>query len=349
MRKSASKIFLLIVIACLIFFLNPGCTQKLDNTDDKNSITNDSQDEKDYEAELNMMKTKKVMTERDCKEFLARIFVDHFKSKKINLLLSRLTNDIEWKVVGDIGEVPFAGIYNGKKEVKKYLIAFFNSIKIIDISLQYNLIENNLVNTHIDFKAFVPKTKKQFQIEFVFASELTDFYKIKKMTIYYDTYNFYCAYLKEGPKFIKDYRSDNLYFDRTITGSRDYVMAGYNDFLNQNLPGLLDKLSDNVLWILKGNSNVVPVAGVYHGKEGVVNFITTLLQNSYYTGLNILYTVEEGNRVDFHVKEELIVYATNKKMSVDIVQSFIVENGKMIEFESTNNSYNVVKAYTPDK
>lgn len=55
----------------------------------------------------------------------------------------------------------------------------------------------------------------------------------------------------------------------------EIVRQAYADFLQGNIPGLLDALSDNIEWELPASAHV-DFSGVFKGKQQVLHFLKVL-------------------------------------------------------------------------
>ena len=55
----------------------------------------------------------------------------------------------------------------------------------------------------------------------------------------------------------------------------DIVKQGYADFMQGNIPAVLDIMSDDVEWVLPASAKV-SFSGTFSGKDGVINFFENM-------------------------------------------------------------------------
>jgi ketosteroid isomerase-like protein len=266
--------------------------------------------------------------------------------EKIEKLLS---NDVKFIINGKAGLVPLAGTYNGKDEVQRYVRNFCASFYDTQMIFQFNLGNKDYINTHVQFIAKVRPSRKTMNIELVYNWMLNADGKIKYLRLYYDTYSWYNAFQQGGAKYIEDFKGDmnfdihSVNFD-ILQNTKNLYMA-YN---TGNIPALMDMLDDDFLFLLKGDPNCV-YPGKYYGKNEFLQFVNNLSGVAYYTQpLTPRFYVVRGNHVDYHCYEELVWRSTGKAFTSELVHSLIFnDDGKLLEFKSFNDSFDVFRAAQP--
>lgn len=76
----------------------------------------------------------------------------------------------------------------------------------------------------------------------------------------------------------------------------EIVQTGYSNFLEGNIPGLVDLLSDEITWELPASAEV-PFSGVFTGKKGVVDFFQQVAASNDIHEFNITDYVADGDKV----------------------------------------------------
>lgn len=90
----------------------------------------------------------------------------------------------------------------------------------------------------------------------------------------------------------------------------------YQCFGQGDVPGILDKLSDDVVFFNAADPAVAPFGGEFRGKDGVIRFFTALGTTTQTTVFAPSNFREEGNRVINDVVHEGVVPATGKPFRV---------------------------------
>ncbi len=76
----------------------------------------------------------------------------------------------------------------------------------------------------------------------------------------------------------------------------EIIQSGYNNFLQGNIPALVDLLSDDVTWELPKSAGV-PFAGVFKGKTGVLEFFQQIAANNEFHEFNVTDFISEGDKI----------------------------------------------------
>jgi ketosteroid isomerase-like protein len=279
-----------------------------------------------------------------------KLFYLGLRAHDTKLMLNQMSEDVQFWAAGRAGTVPLAGMYNGKQEVKGYLEGFLSKFSKAQMVFQFNIVDGTWVNTHVQLIAQVPTTGKTLDGEFIYNWMLNEKGKIKYMHLYYDTNSWYNAFHPGGPNYVADIKGDtNFEVNKLSFDPLFLVQETYNTFNCGDIPGVMDKFDDQFVFILKGGDPIVPFEGKFYGKTGFLQWLNLLMSSATYLGMpENRYFVVQGNRVDAHVYEELMCLATGKIFRSEICQSWIVgENGKLLEFKSYNDQFEVVQAFQP--
>jgi hypothetical protein len=112
----------------------------------------------------------------------------------------------------------------------------------------------------------------------------------------------------------------------------------YQCFMGNNIPGILEKLSDTVEWHHSGDPGVIPHAGNYKGKDGVIRFFQTLAGNLAFSRVEISRLRAYNNRVLFDVNASCMAKPTGKPFSLISSQVMVFDaNGNIKECEITGD------------
>jgi ketosteroid isomerase-like protein len=279
---------------------------------------------------------------------IKKLFLD-LRKHDVHHIGNLLSDDVTFIIAGTAGTVPLAGTYYGKEGIESYLKGFCSSLSNVQMIFLFNLVDGDYVNTHVQIIAKVRSSGKTFNMEFVYNWMLTEDGKIKFLHLYYDTNSWYNAFQTGGPDYVEDIKGDMDFDIKKVNFDTLQILKDtYDTFNRGDIPGVLDKLDDNFVFILKGDLSI-PFEGKYYGKNGFLQWLNNLMGSARYLGLPInKYYVVQGNRVDAHVYEELMCLATGKIFRSEICQSWIIsDDGKLLEFKSYNDQFEVVQAFKP--
>lgn len=262
-------------------------------------------------------------------------------------LFGILDRDVKLIVNGNPLDIPLAGIYEGRKAVHEYFAKSHAKIRILDVSVQEILREGNQVNAHLRIKGLVKATKNTYDLEYVYAMTMEK-YRIKSIAVYYDTFNFRRAMLEKGPITVMDIRNPTtpVWNPQDTTDYKPLIAAGLGAFYSGDIPTFLSLVHPEIQWVFKGDTERVPFAGLYSGYPGMLDFIPRIAYNLQMQGLTITGIVQQGNRVDYFITESGLAYATGKTFTANIIQSFLIKDGQVIEFKSYNDTFAVSQAFT---
>jgi hypothetical protein len=111
----------------------------------------------------------------------------------------------------------------------------------------------------------------------------------------------------------------------------DVVRQGYDAFGRGDINALLNLLDENVEWITPGPPDV-PTAGERRGRQAVAEFFKTLDENFEITKFETREFLAQGDRVVVFGNDTARIRATGKALDSSWVHSFVVENGKIVNF-----------------
>lgn len=118
-----------------------------------------------------------------------------YNRRDINTIMNSLSRDCIWEVMGQ-PEIPFAGIYHGKDDVKDFFSKLEESLDMSDFSVEHILENGNLVIATGHFNAMARKTNKRFSTIWAMTFEFNDNEQIVHFRDCFDTLT--CARAMKG-------------------------------------------------------------------------------------------------------------------------------------------------------
>jgi len=111
----------------------------------------------------------------------------------------------------------------------------------------------------------------------------------------------------------------------------ELIQNAYANFLQGNIPKILDILSDEVEWFLQGTKEI-PFAGTFKGKNGVLNFFQKIGATTEFNSFNPNEFFSNENKVVVLGESEAITKSTNKKTNTRWVHEWTLSNGKVTNY-----------------
>jgi ketosteroid isomerase-like protein len=96
-----------------------------------------------------------------------------FNRRDINTILNSLSRDCIWEVMGQ-PDVPFAGIYHGREDVKEFFGKMDKAIDMTEFTVEHILENNNIVVASGNFNAMARNTNKRFSSIWCMTFEFND-------------------------------------------------------------------------------------------------------------------------------------------------------------------------------
>jgi uncharacterized protein len=111
------------------------------------------------------------------------------------------------------------------------------------------------------------------------------------------------------------------------------VQRVYEALGREDIPALLELLTEDVEWIYQGPS-VIPFAGTRHGREGVVEFFTLLGESLEFEHFEPREFVAQDNRVVVIGFERSLIKQTGRTFEQEWVHDFTLMDGKISKVRS---------------
>jgi ketosteroid isomerase-like protein len=125
--------------------------------------------------------------------------------------------------------------------------------------------------------------------------------------------------------------------------SLQVVKDGFAAFGRGDVAGLLDLMAEDVVWEIPGAG--LPLAGTYHGREGVASFFQKLSAQAEIQDFQPREFLADGNRVLVVGWERTKLRATNRTVEVDWVMAFTVRDGKIASYRQYTDTKLIASAY----
>jgi ketosteroid isomerase-like protein len=109
------------------------------------------------------------------------------------------------------------------------------------------------------------------------------------------------------------------------------VQKAFTDFLNGNIPGILDACTGDVVWSSFDNPGV-PFGKTFQGKNGVADFFTALGNSVDYTNFEPREFFASADRVFVKGYHKAKVKATGKFFGHEFLMEFRLQDGKIGNF-----------------
>jgi ketosteroid isomerase-like protein len=122
-----------------------------------------------------------------------------------------------------------------------------------------------------------------------------------------------------------------------IQQNKQAVKEAYLMFQNGDIAGLVDRVLDEAEWV-SAESDFMPFAGAFHGKQGVAEFFAKLGASMQALSFEPKDFIAEGDRVVVTGHATWLVKPTGLQFDSPWVHVFTMRDGKVIRFESFADS-----------
>lgn len=126
--------------------------------------------------------------------------------------------------------------------------------------------------------------------------------------------------------------------------NKQLVMQGYQKFQNKDIGGLLELFADDIEWI-GAETEELPFAGSYHGKDAVAQYFAQLDQAQEAQQFAPKDCIAEGDRVVVTGQSRWTVKSTGQAYDNQWVHVFTLRDGKVARFEQYNDTAAAAKAF----
>lgn len=122
------------------------------------------------------------------------------------------------------------------------------------------------------------------------------------------------------------------------------IQEAFENFSKGNIPGIMESCADDIIWG-SYNNPTVPYAGLFYGKEGVLEFFTNLGSNLNYTAFEPREFISQGDTVIVLGRHAGTVKKTGKSFDHDWAMHFKVKDGKVQKYFAFVDSLEQANAF----
>ena len=126
--------------------------------------------------------------------------------------------------------------------------------------------------------------------------------------------------------------------------NKEIVSQIYADFGLGNIPGILNVLSDEIVFDTPGPS-LLPWAGIWKGKNGVMDFFNQVGSSTSYQKFEPLDIIEEGDKVSETGRAEYTTIKTGKSGVSQWIMAWTLRNGKVEQVLNLWETYSIAETY----
>jgi hypothetical protein len=119
----------------------------------------------------------------------------------------------------------------------------------------------------------------------------------------------------------------------------------YAAFARLDLSAILATLEENVDWFFVGQPDVIPYAGVRHGREDVLNFFILLVKTVEVLAFGPLEVRAFADNVLVLGHEKVKVRATGKVFETDWAHLFTLSQGKIVRLRGFYDTATMAAAF----
>ena len=126
--------------------------------------------------------------------------------------------------------------------------------------------------------------------------------------------------------------------------NKEIIQQMYVDFGQANIPGILNAISDDITWDTPG-PEIIPWAGVRHGKAGAVDFFTQVGSTTTYEKFEPQAFIEEGDKVVALGVAHFTTTTTGKKGVSPWIMAWTLKNGKAVHVKNHWDTYAIAQTF----
>ncbi len=122
------------------------------------------------------------------------------------------------------------------------------------------------------------------------------------------------------------------------------IQQMYVDFGQGNIQGILNTISDNIIWDTPGPA-LIPWAGVRNGKAGAMEFFAQVGATTTYEKFEPQDFIEEGNTVIALGVAHFITKPTGKKGVSPWIMAWTFKDGKPVHVKNHWDTYAIAETF----
>ena len=126
--------------------------------------------------------------------------------------------------------------------------------------------------------------------------------------------------------------------------NKELIQQMYVDFGQGNIPGILNAISDDIVWETPG-PDIIPWAGMRKGKDGAMDFFQQVGSTTSYQKFEPHTFIEEGDNVIAQGVADFTTTTTGKKGTSPWIMAWTIKNGKAVKVKNHWDTYAVADSY----
>jgi ketosteroid isomerase-like protein len=130
--------------------------------------------------------------------------------------------------------------------------------------------------------------------------------------------------------------------------NKQLVQEAYRMFMQGDIAGILARCTDDAEWT-SPESEYVPFAGSFHGRQGVAEFFSKLDASTQAIRFEPREFIAEGDKVVVLGHATWHVKSTGRELDTPWVHVFTMRDGKMARFEAHSNTAAANRAFQPEQ
>lgn len=129
--------------------------------------------------------------------------------------------------------------------------------------------------------------------------------------------------------------------------NKQRVQESYRLYQNGDIRGIIERCHDDIEWT-SPESDVLPFAGSFHGKQGIADFFSRLDATLQATRFEPREFVAEGDKVVVLGQATWLAKPTGRSFDVPWVHVFTMRDGKVARFEAFTDTAAGERALRPN-
>jgi ketosteroid isomerase-like protein len=130
--------------------------------------------------------------------------------------------------------------------------------------------------------------------------------------------------------------------------NKQVVQQAYQMFQRGDIAGILERCDDNAEWV-SPESDYIPFAGTFRGKQGIAEFFSKLDANVQPIRFEPREFIAEGDKVVVLGQATWQVKASGRSFDTPWVHVFNMRDGKMARFEAFSDTAAGERAFQPEQ
>jgi uncharacterized protein len=127
------------------------------------------------------------------------------------------------------------------------------------------------------------------------------------------------------------------------------IQEAYAAFMKGDIQGVLALVTDDVEWVIPGPVGMLPTAGTFRGKDGVVKFFAVLNESEQVEVFEPKAFIAQGDMVVATINYRGRPKATNIPVEDELVHIFTLRDGRIARFREYFDTVRAVEAHTAMK